>query len=241
MSLIAIRTSDGEEIESFSFSESEWNMMKGAPVGTYSMYGYDWPVIPKTSIKGLQFFAAAPGCPHEPSKGESHEHLSAKIALTKAIRALGYHAQPEFSGKTPQGEEWRADVYSNSTQEPTAFEIQFSPQTLDEYKDRSLRYKKANVQSLWFVVDKKFMTLTKAIFQDRYRREGIKLYGYPFLPEIRVVPLLVTSDDNQHLTFSIKVFPENGGAKDITLEQFIEGFFQGRFVLMDNGWKWLSI
>lgn len=238
MSLIAIRKSDGEEIESFSFSESEWKEIKGAPVGTYSMYGYDWPVIPKTSIKGLQFFAAAPGCPHESSKGESHEHQSAKIALTKAIRALGFHAQPEFSGKTPQGEEWRADVYSNSTQEPTAFEIQFSPQTLDEYKERSERYKRANVQSLWFVDGKRLITLTKAILHDNNRREGSQK---PFLQEIRVVPLLVASEDNQHLKFKIRVFPENFGSQDITIEQFIEGFFQERLIFTEQGWKWRSV
>lgn len=240
MPLVAIRTTTGEEIESFSFAEHEWKEMKKAPLGTYSIYGFNWPAIPKTSIKGLQFFAAAPGCPIKTSQGESHEHLSAKIAITKAIRNLGLHAQPEFSGRTPEGEEWRADVYSESTSKPTAFEIQISPQTLDVYKSRSHKYETANVDSLWFVSERKFSTLVKAIFLERYRREGIKHYGRPFLPEIKAVPLLIVSEE-QKIKFSVRVFPYDKPYENIPLEQFIDGFFQGRLILTENGWKWKAV
>lgn len=237
MPLVAIRTITGEEIESFSFAEHEWKEMKKAPLGTYSIYGFNWPAIPKTSIKGLQFFAAAPGCPIKTSQGESHEHLSAKIAITKAIRNLGLHAQPEFSGRTPEGDEWRADVYSESTSMPTAFEIQISPQTLDEYKSRSHKYKTSNVDCLWFVPEKKFITLTRAIFNDRFQREGIKLYGHPFLPEIKVVTLLTLNEEHR-IKFFVRVFPEGKPCECIPLETFIEGYFQERLILTENGWKW---
>jgi hypothetical protein len=56
MSLIAVRTSDGAEIEAFSVEPSEWEVMRAAQRGEFVMIGTDWPAVLKRSIRLAKIF-----------------------------------------------------------------------------------------------------------------------------------------------------------------------------------------
>jgi len=65
--------------------------------------------VPKVSRLGTRFFAHPPG--HAPAGAkESDLHLYLKSQCLIGARAAGWDALPEQSGKTPNGQEWRADI-----------------------------------------------------------------------------------------------------------------------------------
>lgn len=58
-------------------------------------------------MRGLQFFAAAPGMAGATAP-ESVEHQIAKIKLVLGMRAAGHKAKAEQPGATPLGDQWQA-------------------------------------------------------------------------------------------------------------------------------------
>ncbi|HAX10645.1 MAG TPA: hypothetical protein DCX68_11445 [Marinobacter hydrocarbonoclasticus] len=110
MALIAIRASDGEEIESFSIPRDRWKSMQAEPKGSYRMRGTDWPAVLKRSPLGLQFFAHSPGYPGQKPEPESAHHILAKIWIAKALRAAGYVAEVEKPGESVNREKWQVDT-----------------------------------------------------------------------------------------------------------------------------------
>ena len=124
-----------------------------------------WPAIPKTSIRGLRFFAHAGGYSGKLPARESYAHTRLKIDVVKAAREAGLEADIEVSGKTPDGEEWIADtVVTDVNGGRTIFEIQLSSQHLTDYLTRTDRYRRSGIKCCWITSYKPaFIRLGKAI------------------------------------------------------------------------------
>lgn len=87
---------------------------------------------------------------------ETAEHLLAKPIVVAGIRNTPWSAHPERSGRTPDGDEWRADVLAEKGKSKVAFEIHWSPQTNEETVRRQERYEVAGVRGLWLFRQNKF-------------------------------------------------------------------------------------
>jgi hypothetical protein len=112
--------------------------------------------IPRVSSRGLRHFAhqhlhaQGVACDWKP---ETDEHRRAKIEILAACRTAGWEAQPEARA---EDEAWRADVLawhftSTGSKKSIAFEVQLSPQPLEETEARQSRYAAANVRGCWFI------------------------------------------------------------------------------------------
>lgn len=142
-------TRDGD-INAFDYSEAEWEKLKKS----YRTIGIQMPccgadAIPKTSVRGLQYFAhhARGECS---SESESAEHLFVKKLVAKGAIAAGWDVKTEWRGCSPSGEEWVADVFAIRGKAKIALEIQLSRQTRDETVRRQQRYKDSGVRAAWF-------------------------------------------------------------------------------------------
>jgi competence protein CoiA len=109
-------------------------------------------VVLRTSKLGTRHFAHARRGPCETAP-ETAEHLLAKMAVVEGVKATAWEPLPEQSGRTPEGEEWRADVMAVKGKARVAFEIQWSRQDGDETDRRQRRYAEAGVRGLWLVFD----------------------------------------------------------------------------------------
>lgn len=238
MALIAIRAQDGSEVEAFSLDASDWDAMKRHPKGTYLMAGTGWPAVLKRSIRGLQFFAHAPGYPGVKPKPESEQHMLAKIGIARALRAAGHTAWVEKSGSSPAGEQWQADVLCQAGGRTIAFEVQLAQQTLEVYEARSRRYADSNVECIWLVrAPKHYIALGKAIYY-RLHKQGITPAGRPMLPHLAALPLDVGDAKQPRIDdMRVVVFPAGKGER-ITLTEFCQGAAEGRLVYEASEWRW---
>ncbi len=99
----------------------------------------------KVSKRQTRFFAhdrLSPGCP---SAGETPEHLRLKTGIIRILRELGWNASPEVVGNG-----WRADVLGTSPSgRRVAFEVQLASMTVEEGIERTERYDRDDVASVW--------------------------------------------------------------------------------------------
>ncbi|NIJ64305.1 hypothetical protein FHR20_001236 [Sphingomonas leidyi] len=177
MGQIAYHATSGIMAEAFSITDAEWNGMRAAPRGTWLMPRTDWPAVPKTSIRGLHFFAHHPGYSGILPKPESYAHTRLKIDIVKAARNLGYRAELEVAGCDSEGAEWIADVLVTlGDGKRMAFEVQLSSQHLRDFRARTERYQRSDVRCCWVISNKPVDTrLSKAIRYenaDFYRAHG---------------------------------------------------------------------
>lgn len=150
MTLIATVAASGLEIESFTTPSDVWAQWRKLPMGTFVIGRHRIPAVLKRSVRGLQFFAAAPGMAGVTAP-ESIEHQIAKIKLVLGMRAAGHQARVEQPGATPSGEEWQADVLVQTTRGPLAVEVQLAQQHWDAYRSRTARYRASGVSVVWLV------------------------------------------------------------------------------------------
>lgn len=168
MGQLAYDRKTGQIVEAFSLSDEAWAISCAAPRGTLLMPVSSWPAVPKTSIRGLRFFAHHPGFTGILPKPESYAHTRLKIDVVKVARALGYHAEMEVCGSDPDGAEWRADVLVTSPEgRRTAFEIQLSSQHLCDFRARTERYQRSSIECCWLISEKPVGTrLSKALVHE---------------------------------------------------------------------------
>lgn len=138
---------NGERVVSSLLTEEQWAALRDdlrsrrrvltMPCG--------WPGLAKTSRLGTRYFAHKPGgdgC----TAGETAQHLLAKAIVVDAVTAAGWKAEPEVPG-----DGWIADVMATQGGVRVAFEVQWSNQTLDEYRRRQQRYRDSGIASIaWF-------------------------------------------------------------------------------------------
>lgn len=237
MPLIAIRVRDGAEIESFSVREDEWKTMKKEPIGSYIMRGSEWPAILKRSIRGLHFFAHAPGFKGAKPEPESMEHLQAKAIIAKALRAAGYTAVVEKPGISKNGEAWQADVFCETASGDIAFEIQLSQQTLEDYLTRTFRYQQSGVKCIWLVRSPgHFKALSKALVYKLHDE------GKPWQnSRAHISDLAATGlefEKGNEAAMKVIVFPPQIFPERIALADFAIGILDGKLKYAERGWQW---
>lgn len=242
MGQLAYKAENGAIIEAFSVSNKDWDEICSAPLGSYLMPRTDWPAVPKTSIRGLRFFAHHAGYPDKLPSLKSYAHTRLQIDIVKTARQLGLRADIEVYGSTPCGTEWIADVLVESDiGKKVAFEVQLSSQHLDDFLKRTDRYKKCGIDVCWFLSENPVAErLCKALCYKNmayYRETGNFL-----------------ADDGDLLTLNldfsnINSYPENlpsirlgrgSYMKRLSLEKAIHGVMNGfpRWELPD--WKWIE-
>lgn len=243
MGQIAYKAKTGELFEAFSIPDTQWDEITNSPVGTLLMPHTNWPAIPKTSIRGLRFFAHHSGYPDKLPKPKSYVHTRLQIDIVKAARNLGFKADLEVYGPTSSNPEWIADVLVISkTGKKIAFEVQLSSQHLDDFIQRTDRYKKSNIDVCWIISEKPVGDrLCKALCyknKDYYKETG------QFL-----------ADDGDLLTLHLDIankdtYPDNlplirlgrgQHMKRLSLEDAIHGVLQGFPKWETPDWKWIEI
>ncbi len=192
MGQIAYLNATGEELEAFSVTDAVWDALCQLPKGSMTMPRTHWPATAKTSIKGLRFFAHYPGYTGALPKPESYAHTRIKIDVVKTLRSMGFKANVEVPGSSPEGEEWIADVLAeNYDGSRIAFEIQMSSQHMRDFLSRSDRYVRSGVKVCWIMPYEPVAgRLTKAIANANipyYREHGHFLADYEEIMPFRIV------------------------------------------------------
>ena len=148
---------EGQNIHSFDLSADAWHalLQENKKATHLKMTCCNAAVVLKRSQLGTQFFAhkAKGMCATAP---EREEHLILKQEAVLAARRNGWQANTEVSGRTPDGEEWRADVLAEKGKHKVAVEIQWSGQSNEETVTRQERYKKSGIRCLWLMRQTKF-------------------------------------------------------------------------------------
>lgn len=198
-----------------------------------------WPAVLKRSIRGLQFFAHSPGFPGSTSQPESEEHRAAKFAVVNALRSAGFIAKVEQTGQSPDGKEWQADVLCTASGKSIAFEVQFSQQTLQEYRFRTLRYAEAGIATIWMVkAPGHYSALSKALYYEAVQanrsigdRPSFASKELPLFP-------LELCEKGASLSECMQIaVPSNNGVRRISIEEFAIGAAAGKLVFTSE-WTW---
>ena len=144
---------DGTSLQAFDCTDTKWLEVKARV--RQSPTGWRLPccsagVVAKTSRKGLAFFShrAKGTCDWAP---ETEHHVRLKNLAVAVARRHGWIAQTEVRGITADGEEWVADVLAQRGRARVAIEIQWSPQTEAELRERQTRYARDHIRGLWLI------------------------------------------------------------------------------------------
>lgn len=200
----------------------------------------NWPAVPKTSIRGLRFFAHHPGYTGTLPKPESYAHTRLKIDIVKAVRALGHQAAVEVSGNAPGGEQWIADtLVTLQDGEQMAFEVQLSSQHLRDFRLRTERYRRSSVKCCWIVserpVDKR---LAKALVHENiahYRKNG------EFQSDTAdLITLGVQLENKNSYPTETPMFRFSRGRemRRMPMQEAIKGILEGRPFWQQPRWHW---
>jgi competence CoiA-like predicted nuclease len=137
---------DNQELLAPLLSDQEWEELKRKRVKVTlpccEARGYL-----RTSKRGIKHFVhnKKDGCT---SGTETWQHLLCKTEIARACKAMGYDVKTEASG-----EDWRADVLATKQGEngliKLAFEVQWSPQTLEETEQRQQKYTRDGIRCCW--------------------------------------------------------------------------------------------
>src|SRR4051812_45013075 len=129
MQLLAYTTS-GDPLVAPLMPNGDWERLRSSKNRDAWMPFGRGEAVPKVSKLGTRFFAHKPG--QAPEGGEESEvHLYIKAQCLIGARDAGWEALPEQSGRTPDGQEWRADVLCRrpGKEWTVAFEAQVQAQT----------------------------------------------------------------------------------------------------------------
>lgn len=199
-----------------------------------------WPAVLKRSIRGVQFFAHAPGYTGLKPELESEHHRQAKIAVAKALRAAGYTAWVERPGISPDGELWQADVLCQTEGRMIAFEVQLAPQTLDEYELRSSRYARSGVKCVWLVRHPKhYKALSFAICYRYYSKDTLGVRGVrPSRIDLPAFPLDLGPEESAEASQMQVIVIVDDMPKWLPLGEFAVGIADGLLIFSAGQWRW---
>lgn len=242
MGQIAYNAATRDIAEAFSASDAAWLSICDAPLGTWVMPRTAWPAVPKTSIRGLRFFAHAPGFAGQLPSPESYAHTRLKIDVVKAARAMGFQAELEAWGTDGAGAEWTADVLvflADGTR--VVFEVQLSSQHLDDFLARTERYRRSGVRCCWIMSERPVaLRLTKALSYkniQHYRETG------DFLCDCEeIVPFAVelSGKDTYPDVLPLIRFGRGLHIKRMALAEAVAGMLHGYPSWQLPDWHWQS-
>src|SRR5436305_1077708 len=98
---------DNQDVVAPALTSGEWQTLRQetrAGIHTLRLPCCSSRAFQRTSPRGLQHFYHPPGLPCD-ERGETLDHLDAKLAILHACERAGYKARPEVCG-----DGWRADV-----------------------------------------------------------------------------------------------------------------------------------
>lgn len=148
-----------QDIYSYNLSNQEWETLRLENKTTHCLHSHccHAEVVLKVSPLGTRYFAhkRKGKCTTAP---ESKEHIEAKKQIVEGIQRTDWIAQSEQDGKTPEGNEWTADVLATKDSKQIAFEVQWSRQDTQETKRRQDRYQASKVRCLWFFKQHDFIS-----------------------------------------------------------------------------------
>lgn len=101
--------------------------------------------IPRSGASVGQHFSHVAGQASE-SEPETSHHILAKRVIRDVARTRGWEA--EIEARHPDGI-WQADVLVSGYGRRIAFEVQWSPQTLEDYQRRTDRYRDSGIETVW--------------------------------------------------------------------------------------------
>ena len=135
---------EGALLRAPRLSADEWDSLRGKPL-TMPCGARG---VAKRSRLGTRFFAHYRGDCGFDHKPETPEHIAAKEAIILAATAAGWDARDEV--RAPDGS-WIADVLAEKGGRRVAIEVQWSRQGVATYRDRTARYARYGVETLWLV------------------------------------------------------------------------------------------
>lgn len=192
------------DIFSFDYDDKSWRSLKGNHKElNLIMPCCDIRAIPKTSKLNNYFFAhdQERECNSAP---ETAEHIHLKTTIARIALSEGWYVTTEKQGMAPSGEAWIADVFCMKGNGKLAFEVQWSPQTNDEFIRRTQKYKESGVRVAWL-----------------YRLRGKKWYYTSDFPYGNDVPVFGIRHNKETTVFSIPQF-------NVSVEEFIKGALNGQ-------------
>ena len=208
MPLRCLNSHDGKSLLAIDLTPAGWDQLRADNLKKrhLSMPCCNAGVVLKTSKLGTRFFAhkRIGDCT---VTGETEHHLKLKTIAVEVARSFGWDAETEVSGKTPDGEEWIADMLATKGEAKVAIEIQWSPQTSDETLRRQRRYADSGVRCLWLM--------------RQNLRDGF--WGTEELPVAKVAESNDGGDYMAHLEFS------HNQVQCFDVRQFLQAAFSGRF------------
>lgn len=144
-----VATLGGELVEAWHYDRGQWTELQATYRDRDLRMTCGMPAIPKTSPRGLRFFAHTAGenCGLHLSGPETAEHQAAKRVLADAARAAGWEATVEAVN---EDRTWIADVLIEHAGVRVALEVQWSPQPEGVFGSRSARYEADGVRCTWF-------------------------------------------------------------------------------------------
>jgi len=164
-----------EAIFAFNYTPENWQSLRDR-ASELRFPCCDAGVVLKRSPLGTQFFAHARRgkCTTAP---ETAEHLQVKDVIARTAIAAGWEARSEVRGKTPDGDDWVADVLVVRGTVKLAFEVQWSRQSTEEATARQARYAKSGVRALWLMRQDDIPTPSKVLpaFKLALANEGFEV------------------------------------------------------------------
>lgn len=224
-------TKEGVPIEAEVVSPAEWNNLKKcSSVGDYLMPCCLTPAIPKTSVRGIQFFAHLHDeCDTAP---ETQWHIEGKAEVLAAMKSIGVTGEEEVPGGVP-GDEWQADTLFQYDGRTIAVELQRSYQTVDEFIARQERYARHGVECYWLTRRTNLSAVTKVTGRLRMRREWDGKFPpgqrgfFPLIAEFPVSVLLLGEP--------ARVWHVGNTVSD--LDDWLRAVIERRYLYDDGSWS----
>ena len=240
MGQIGVCARTGSMVEAFSANDVQWDNICKAPRGKWLMPRSDWPAVPKTSIRGLRFFAHYKGYSGTLPKPESYAHTRLKIDIVMAARALGYRADMEVAGSDLNGADWVADVLVLAGSDARfAFEVQLSSQHLNDFRARTERYRRSGIECCWIVSDSSVgARLSKAIAYENmeFYRDHQRIQAD--LEELLVFGVCLKSKNDYPTERPLLRFSRGRLLRHLQIDEAIEGVLRRQPSWERPDWHW---
>lgn len=164
---------DGHPVVAFDLTETEFAQVKDRYRADRSCLKFSdgLQAVPRSGKSVGAHFAHMPGQAGS-TEPETVHHVTAKRVVRDVAISRGWTA--EIEARHPDGI-WQADVLVSRRGRRVAFEVQWSPQTVEEYAFRTDRYRESGVEVIWLAkyTHRTWFDISHAIPSLPFRPAGI--------------------------------------------------------------------